>query len=81
MSAWLKAGLIGGAILFLVDIIGQIPLICCCAPLLIFVVYIAVGVMDPVQAPQHREPVHCQMLPVDHGIEYHWLEALGAQNS
>ena len=45
MSAWLKAGLIGGAILFFIDIIAQIPFLCCCAPLLMFVAYIGVGVM------------------------------------
>lgn len=45
MSAWLKAGLIGGAILFVIDIIGQIPIICCCTPLLMLIVYIVVGVM------------------------------------
>ena len=45
MSAWLKAGLIGGAILFVLDLIGQIPIICCCIPLLMLIVYIVVGVM------------------------------------
>jgi len=45
MSAWLKAGLIGGVILFFLDIIGQIPILCCCIPLLMLIVYIVVGVM------------------------------------
>ena len=45
MSAWLKAGLIGGVILFFLDIIGQIPIICCCTPLLMLIVYVVVGVM------------------------------------
>ena len=55
MSAWLKAGLIGGAILFFVDIIGQIPFICCCTPLLMLAVYIAVGVMAASYMPLPRE--------------------------
>jgi len=55
MSAWLKAGLIGGAILFFVDIIGQIPFICCCAPLLMLAVYIAVGVMAASYMPLPRD--------------------------
>jgi len=55
MSAWLKAGLIGGAILFFVDIIGQIPFICCCTPLLILAVYIGVGVMTASYMPLPRE--------------------------
>jgi hypothetical protein len=45
MSAWLKAGLIGGGILFLLDLIGQIPLVGCCTWILALVVYVVVGVM------------------------------------
>ena len=55
MSAWLKAGLIGGAILFFLDIIGQIPIICCCTPLLMLLVYIAVGVMAASYMPPPRD--------------------------
>ncbi len=55
MSAWLKAGLIGGAILFFVDIIGQIPFICCCTPLLMLAVYIGVGAMTASYMPLPRE--------------------------
>lgn len=55
MSAWLKAGLIGGAILFVLDIIGQIPIICCCIPLLMLIVYIAVGVMAASYMPPPRD--------------------------
>ena len=55
MSAWLKAGLIGGAILFFVDIIGQVPFICCCTPLLMLAVYIGVGVMTASYMPPPRE--------------------------
>jgi hypothetical protein len=55
MSAWLKAGLIGGAILFFVDIIGQIPIICCCTPLLMLAIYIAVGVMAASYLPPPRD--------------------------
>ena len=55
MSAWLKAGLIGGAILFFVDIIGQIPIICCCTPLVMLAVYIGVGVMAASYMPSPRE--------------------------
>ena len=55
MSAWLKAGLIGGAILFVLDLIGQIPIICCCTPLLMLLVYIAVGVMAASYMPPPRD--------------------------
>ena len=55
MSAWLKAGLIGGAILFVIDIIGQIPIICCCTPLLMLIVYIMVGVMAASYMPPPRD--------------------------
>ena len=55
MSAWLKAGLIGGAILFVVNIIGQIPFLCCCTPLLMLVVYIVVGVMAASYMPPPRD--------------------------
>ena len=55
MSAWLKAGLIGGAILFILDIIGQIPIICCCTPLLMLLVYIAVGMMTAAYLPPPRD--------------------------
>lgn len=55
MSAWLKAGLIGGAILFVLDLIGQIPIICCCTPLLMLIVYIVVGVMAASYMPPPRD--------------------------
>ena len=55
MSTWLKAGLIGGAILFVIDIIAQIPLICCCAPLLMFAAYIGVGVLAASYMPLPRD--------------------------
>jgi len=55
MSAWLKAGLIGGAILFFIDLIGQIPFICCCAPLLMLIVYVVVGVMAASFMPPPRD--------------------------
>ena len=55
MSAWLKAGLIGGAILFFVDIISQIPFVCCCAPLLMLAVYIGVGVLAASYMPPPRD--------------------------
>lgn len=55
MSAWLKAGLIGGAILFFVDIIGQIPFICCCAPLLMLIIYVVVGVLAASYMPPPRD--------------------------
>lgn len=55
MSAWLKAGLIGGAILFMLDLVGQIPIICCCIPLLMLIVYIAVGAMAASYMPPPRD--------------------------
>ena len=55
MSAWLKAGLIGGAILFVLDLIGQIPIICCCIPLLMLIVYIVVGVLAASYMPPPRD--------------------------
>jgi hypothetical protein len=55
MSAWLKAGLIGGAILFFVDIISQIPIICCCMPLVMLAVYIGVGVLAASYMPPPRD--------------------------
>jgi hypothetical protein len=55
MSAWLKAGLIGGAILFILDIIGQIPIICCCTPLLMLAAYIIVGVLAASYMPVPRD--------------------------
>ena len=55
MSAWLKAGLIGGAILFFLDILGQIPFLCCCMPLLMLIVYIVVGVMAASYMPPPRD--------------------------
>lgn len=55
MSAWLKAGLIGGAILFILDLIGQISFVCCCTSLLMLIVYIAVGVMAASYMPPPRD--------------------------
>lgn len=55
MSAWLKAGLIGGAILFVVDIINQIPFLCCCGPILMIIVYVIVGVMAASYMPPPRD--------------------------
>jgi len=55
MSAWLKAGLIGGVILFFIDIIGQIPIICCCTPLLMLIVYVVVGVLAASYMPPPRD--------------------------
>ena len=55
MSAWLKAGLIGGAILFVLDLIGQIPLICCCTPFLMLIVYVVVGVLAASYMPPPRD--------------------------
>ena len=55
MSAWLKAGLIGGAILFFVDIISQIPFLCCCTPLLMLAIYIGVGVLAASYIPAPRD--------------------------
>lgn len=55
MSAWLKAGLIGGAVLFFLDILGQIPFVCCCTAILMLVVYVVVGVMAASYMPPPRD--------------------------
>jgi len=55
MSAWLKAGLIGGAILLVLDLIGQIPVLACCALPLMLAVYVATGVLAASYMPPPRD--------------------------
>jgi hypothetical protein len=45
MPSWLKAGLIGGAILFVLDVVIQIPILGCCGWFLILFAYIGIGAL------------------------------------
>jgi hypothetical protein len=55
MSAWLKAGLIGVAILIVLNLIGLIPLLVCVTAPLSFAAYIVVGVLAASFLPSRRE--------------------------
>ncbi len=56
MTGWLKAGLIGGAVLVVFQLIGLIPfnLICCLTFPAMLVTYIAVGAMAAASLPPPR---------------------------
>jgi hypothetical protein len=45
MPSWLKAGLIGGAILFVLDVVIQIPILGCCGWFLTLFAYIGIGAL------------------------------------
>jgi hypothetical protein len=45
MPSWLKAGLIGGVILLLLDVVIQIPILGCCGWFLTLFAYIGIGAM------------------------------------
>jgi hypothetical protein len=52
MQPWIKAGLIGAAFAVVLDLLGLVsPLISCCAIVLIFLVYIGVGVLTAYWMP------------------------------
>lgn len=55
MSAWLKAGLVGVAILIVLNLIGLIPFLGCITAPLSLVAYIVVGVLAASYLPPRRE--------------------------
>jgi hypothetical protein len=55
MSGWLKAGLIGVAILIVLNLIGLIPFLVCITTPLTLVAYIVVGVLAASYMPARRE--------------------------
>lgn len=55
MSAWLKAGLIGGAILAVLNIIGVVPFLTCITLPLTLLLYVVVGIMAASYIPPKRE--------------------------
>jgi len=54
MSAWLKAGLIGAAILIVLNLIGLVPLLGCVTLPLTFLAYIVIGVLAAAFMPPVR---------------------------
>ena len=54
MSGWLKAGLIGAAILVVVNLVGIIPLLGCITFPLTLVVYVVIGVLAASYLPPMR---------------------------
>lgn len=55
MSAWLKAGLIGAAIVIVLNLIGLVPVLVCITAPLVLVTYIVVGVLAASYMPPRRE--------------------------
>lgn len=55
MSAWLKAGLVGIAILIVLNLIGLIPFLGCITAPLSLTAYIVVGVLAASYMPPKRE--------------------------
>ncbi|MCJ7703452.1 MAG: hypothetical protein MUO62_17855 [Anaerolineales bacterium] len=55
MSAWLKAGLIGAAILIVLNLIGLVSFLVCLTAPLTLVAYIVVGVLAASYLPPKRE--------------------------
>lgn len=54
MPGWLKAGLIGGAVLFVLDLIGLIPLLACVTLPLTLIIYPLVGGLAASYLPTPR---------------------------
>jgi hypothetical protein len=56
MSSWLKAGLVGAAVLIVLDLVGLIPMFCveCIALLLSIVVYLGIVVLAAYWMPPPR---------------------------
>lgn len=55
MSAWLKAGLIGAAIVIVLNLIGLVPVLVCITAPLTLVAYLVVGVLAAAYMPPRRE--------------------------
>jgi len=55
MSGWLKAGLIGGGVLIVLQLIGLIPFLGCVTLPLILVVYIVIGALAASYLPPIRQ--------------------------
>jgi hypothetical protein len=58
MSGWLKAGLIGGGILIVLQLIGLIPLLSCVTLPLTFIALIVVGALAASYLPPVRQVSH-----------------------
>jgi hypothetical protein len=56
MSDWLKAGLIGAAVVVVLQILGIIPCVGCITWLLVFVAYGCVGALAAYWLPPRRQP-------------------------
>jgi len=56
MKSWLKAGLIGAAVIVVLDILGIIPCVCCVTWLLEYVAYGCVGALAAYWMPPERLP-------------------------
>ena len=55
MSGWLKAGLIGAIILFVLDVLNIIPILGCITLPLTLIVYVAIGVLAASYMPPKRQ--------------------------
>lgn len=55
MSAWLKAGLIGAAIVIVLNLIGLVPVLVCITSPLVLVAYVGVGVLAASYLPPRRQ--------------------------
>jgi hypothetical protein len=55
MNSWMKAGLIGTAVLVVLSLLGLIPFLACLTAPLTFVAYIGIGVLAASYLPPRRE--------------------------
>ena len=55
MPTWLKSGLIGGAILFVLDVVIQIPVLGCCGWFLTVFAYLGIGALAAYFAERPRD--------------------------
>lgn len=55
MSPWIKAGLIGGVILIVVDLLGLIPCVGCFAWIIALLAYVGIGALAAYWIPPLRE--------------------------
>lgn len=56
MSPWVKAGLVGAAVLVVINLVGLIPVLCvgCVSPLLGIVAYLGIGILAAYWMPPPR---------------------------